>query len=45
MNEIDQQLAAVDPSSWEQTGLTLEEDLEAVLPVVKTQSGAVRSLF
>ncbi len=42
--EIDQQLAAVDPSSWEQTGLTLE-DLEAVLPVVKTQSGAVRSLF
>jgi HD-like signal output (HDOD) protein len=42
--EIDQQLAAVDPSSWEQTGLTLE-DLETVLPVVKSQSGEVRSLL
>jgi len=42
--EIDQQLAGVDPSSWEQTGLTLE-DLEAVLPVVRSQSGEVRSLF
>lgn len=42
--EIDQQLAAVDPSSWEQTGLTLE-DLEAVLPVVRSRSGEVRSLL
>ncbi len=42
--EIDQQLAGVDSSSWEQTGLTLE-DLEAVLPVVKSQSGEVRSLL
>jgi len=42
--EIDQQLAAVDPLSWEQTGLTLK-DLDAVLPVVKSQSGKVRSLF
>jgi len=42
--EIDRQLAAVDPSSWERTGLGLE-DLEAVLPVVKSQSGEVRSLL
>lgn len=42
--EIDQQLAAVDPSSWERTGLTLE-DLEAVLPAVESQSGEVRSLL
>ncbi len=42
--EIDQQLAAVAPSSWEQTGLTLE-DLEVVLADVKSQSGEVRSLL
>ena len=42
--EIDEQLAGVDPSSWEQTGLTLE-DLETVLLAVKSQSGEVRSLL
>jgi len=42
--EIDQQLAAVDPMSWEQTGLSLE-DLEAILPVVRSRSGEVRALL
>jgi len=42
--EIAQQLAGVDPLSWEQTGLTLD-DLEAVVPVVKSQSGQVHSIL
>jgi HD-like signal output (HDOD) protein len=43
-SEIEQQLSGVDPASWDQAGLTLD-DLEAVLPKTREQFKGVKSLL
>jgi HD-like signal output (HDOD) protein len=42
--EIERQLSGVEPSSWDQAGLTLD-DLEAVLPETRNQFKEVRGLL